>query len=717
MTEAEVKAIVQAEITNADGYSATRVSNERADNLNAYFGRPYGNEIEGRSKVVSRDVQQTVEWTVPNFIRILTSGEDVVTFEPSNANDVGKAKQATEYVNYVWSRDNPGFRIIYEWTKDGLISKNGVVKIYWDNSPKTKRERYSGLDDATFADLVADKSVEVAEHTETTQPIVIPSIDGGEPQTVEATFHDVVITRTMQGGRVCIHNVPPEEFLISKEARCVEEARLVGHRRQRTLSDLIESGFDKDKVNSLGLTGSESQTGDVEQIARNTVEDPTTQADEAMNKAMSLVWVTEAYIKIDVDGDGIAEMRKVTVAGPGFTILSNEAWEGRRPFATWTPIIMPHRFWGLCPADQSKDTQLIKTTLWRQFLDNAYINNNPREEVDADRIVDPDELLDSAPGRKIRVKAGNGPAITPIVVPPIGAQLIEALNYADQVDENNTGVSARTQGLGSNALHDTAEGERLMMSAAMGKIELMVRTFAETGLKDAFKLILDLVCRYQDKPRTIKLTAGWTEMDPSQWDPDMELKVSVGMGMGDRDQMILQGKMIGEAQARILPLGYITPENIKNSFEVGLNGLGMKGVERFATFPEGEAAKQPIRLPPPNQKPGTDPQTLMQLEQIKTQGKVQAATVVAQARAQTDALKAKAKAATDAQADQTELQRHTLENRQAMQLEAYKAKVEGAIELALAHIKAAAQIEVARIGAEASDGAEAEARESSQEAA
>lgn len=681
ISEDEVKAIVQAEIANADGYDGTIVSGERAANLDAYFARPYGNEVEGRSKVVSRDVQQTVEWQMPSYMRIFTSGEDVVSFEPSTPDNVEMAKQATEYVNYIWNCDNHGFRILYEWIKDALISKVGVVKIYWDDTTKTKRKRYSGLDQDSFAKEVAPDDIEVSEHTEN---------DDGT--------HDLVLTSKITGGKVKILNVPPEEFLISKDGRNIEDARLVGHRRLRTLSDLRQAGFPKDKVDTLSA-GNDEGSSDAEEITRNTVEDPTSQTGDqsTLNPSMRQVWVVEAYIKIDVDGDGIAEMRKVTVAGPGYTVLSNEAWEGPRPFATITPIIMPHRFWGLCPTDLAKDDQLIKTTLWRQFLDNAYQNNNQREEVEFERLVDPDELLSSAPGRKIRVKAGARAAITPIPVPNIGSQIIEALNYVDQVTEANTGVSQRTQGLASDTLsNETKAQSQMLMSAAMGKMELMARVMAETGMKSAFRLILKLVCMYQKQPRSVKLTGGWADMDPSGWDDEMELKVSVGLGMGDKEQQLMSSSMVGKMQQMLIPLGFVSPKNIEAAVELGLNGLGLKGVDRFATFPKDpNVASQPIHLPPPPQKTGTDPQTLIQMEQIKAQAKIQSTQVQAQA-----------KAATDAHLNQAELQRHTLENQQQMKLEAFKAKMQAMLDLAIAHIKADAQIETAQVTAGADDGSD-----------
>lgn len=713
VSDSEIKTIIQSEIQNADGYQGTRVAGERAENLNAYFARPYGNEVEGRSQVVSRDVQQSVEWQMPSYMRIFTSGEDFVSFEPSNANDADKAKQATEYVNYIWASDNHGFRILYEWIKDALISKVGVIKIWWDDTPKTKRERYSGLDDATFAQLVAQPDVKVSEHTKRQE--VMPAVPGPDPSQPpieqEITVHDVVLTRTIDNGRVCIWNVPPEEFLISKEARSIEDARLVGHRRQRTLSDLREDGFDKEKIDYLS-SGSDTKNSDIEEVTRNTVEDYNTTDDSApLNEAMRLVWVTEAYIKIDVDGDGIAEMRKITTAGPGYTILDNEAWEGPRPLVSLTPIIMPHRFWGLCPTDLGKDTQLIKTTIFRQLLDNMYLANNQREEVDASRIIDPDEVLSSAPGRKIRVKPGSGLAINPIVVPNIASNAIEALNYLDQIDEANTGVSQRTQGLSTDTLsNETKAQSQMLMTAAMGKQELIARVFAETGIKDAFRLILKLICMYQDKPRTVKLTGGWVPIDPSSWDPDMDMKASVGLGMGDRDQMLMAAGMVAQTQEKLLPLGFITPENFQNAVELGLNGLGLKGVSRFVTFPQGPAAKQPIKLPPPNQKPGTDPQTQIQLKQIDAKSKVDTATAVANINAQ-------AKVATTQHQNSVEAQRDTQSNSQQMQLDAFKANLDRVTAEVVAHINAAAKIAAAQVTASVSDGADAEAREAAGEAA
>ena len=680
----EIQAIIRAEIISADGQANSELSVERGENMDYYQCRPFGNEIDGRSQVVSSDVRDTVEWMLPTLVRMFCSGEDAVEFEPETQADVQSAKQATQYINFIWNRDNRGFVNTYSWFKDALISKNGRVKIWWDDTPRTKRERYSGLDEDAYAYIVADPEVEVAEHTENTDEceVLQPDPQTGElrPVKTQLTTHDVVITRKMPGGRVKVMPVPPEEFLISNDARDIEHARFVGHRRRRTVSELIEEGFDPEVIERLSGDETSIQT-DAEEIKRNTVEYVVPLSQSTINPSMRKLWVVEGYVRIDVDGDGIAEMRKIVAAGATWEILSNEAWDTPRPFADLTPMPMPHRYHGLCPVDLIKDIQLIKSTIFRQYLDNLYLINNQREQVIEANIVDPSEVLSSAPGRKIRVK--NGPAIFPIEVSNIGQAALDGLEYMDQIRENRTGVSPRTQGLGANQLHDTATGERMLMSAAMGKIELIARVFAETGMKDAFRLILKLICMYQDKPRTVRLTKDeWVSMDPSQWNSDMDMVATVGMGMGDKDQQIAHGTMLGQLQAQAIPLGIVSAENLKNTAELVVNAMGLKGVDRFFTFPQGQQALQPIQLPGANntgQAEMAKVQGQIQVEHAKAQGQIQVANTKAQGQLAVAQQKAHAQMQSDSQTNSHNAALQMFQAQQKANLQAYVAQQELAL--------------------------------------
>lgn len=670
VTDDELRSIVMQEIQNADGFQSSQLSDERGENMDYYLARPFGNELDGRSQVVSTDVRDTVEWIMPTIVRIFTSGEDVVEFEPETPQDINGAKQATEYVNFIWNRDNRGFLNFYSWFKDALLQKNGRIKIWWDDTPKQTRERYMGLPDDAFAILVADDDVEVAEHTEhkeESEQLVPDPQNPGQliPQPVEIVTHDVVITRTQQWGCVKVVPVPPEEFLISKDARCIGDARFVGHRRRRTFSDMREEGYSEELLDSVG-SDETSIAIDTEEIKRNTVENIAggMGSTATTNRAMRQMWVTEGYLKVDVDGDGIAEMRKVTVAGSTYQILSNEAWDMDRPFADITPIIMPHRYHGLAIADLIKDIQLIKSTILRQYLDGLYLRTNQREMVVEKDIIEPSEVLSSAPGRKIRIK-GPGPAIFPIETPDVGSAALQGLEYIDSVMENRTGVSQRTQGLGANVLHDTALGERMLMSAAMGKIELIARVFAETGVRDAFRMILKLISKYQDKPRTIRLEKNqWATMDPSQWNSDMDMTVRVGMGVGDKDQQLQHAMMLFNIQQQVAPFGGATPQNFMNTAEMMVNAMGQKGVERFFTLP-----------PPPDpsqQKP--DP------KMVEAQGKVQVAQAVGQSKVQIETAKAKAHIALTAQKNQADAALEAQKTGAQTRLEAFKAQQQAALQ-------------------------------------
>lgn len=693
-TNAEISAIVKAEIQNCDANDSATLVKERIENLDYYFGRPFGNEVDGRSSVVSTDVRDTIEWIMPLLMRIFTAGEDTVEFEPEEQNDIAVAKQATEYVNYIWNRDNDGFKNFYSWFKDALISKNGTVKIWWDDKPKTKRERYSGLDDTTFAELVNDENVEVSEHTERKERITGQVADPQTGQLIDQSqdiaVHDVVLTRKMPGGRVCVEPMPPEEFLISKNARSIKDARLTAHRKLWTVSDLIEEGYDRKKIESLGGDEAALDTGS-EGTTRNTVESDQVGSSSSLNEAMKQIWVTECYVKIDVDGDGIAEMRKVTVAGTGFEVLSNEAWDAPRPFANLTPIIMPHRYSGQALADIIKDIQLIKSTILRQYLDNLYLQNNQREQVIERNIIDPNEVLSSQPGAKIRVK---DQAIFPIVVPPVGQFAIEGLNYIDQIRENRTGVSARTQGLGTDPLHDTASGERIMMSAALNKIELVARVFAETGVKDAFRIILKLICMYQDKARVVRLTNNWVPIDPSGWNADMDMKVSVGMGTGDRDQQLQHAMVIAGLQEKAFQIGMVTPQNFMATAEMVINAIGQKGAERFFTLPQPQA--------PGMEKPDPEMikvQGMLQLEQAKLQGQQQLEITKQQMQAQDDQHRNELEAARRQAELQGQMQLEQVKLASQERLEQLRIASQERIAVEVARIRNEGTIEAARLSA------------------
>jgi hypothetical protein len=598
MDDQKLRALVSGEIKSSIGYIGSQISQVRAESLKAYLGEPYGDEQEGRSKVIMTDAMDTVEWIAPSLMRIFMSSDDAVEFVPTQEEDVPGAKQATEYCNYVFMQDNPGFMNTLTNIKDGLIEKTGVYKVWWDDQDEWERESYRGLTDEAYTYILQSNDVTVLEHTEYRGQ----AYPGPAGMMTSDVMHDCVLRRKKEAGRVRVEPVPSDEFLISRDGKDIQSARFVGHRQPKTRSELIAMGFKRSVVESLGT---DTGTLDTEEsIARHSYDQEYGDTN-IMNDAMQEVMVIECYIRVDYDGDGIAEMRKVTVAGESYQVLDNEPWDGMRPFAGWSPIPLPHQFYGLSVVDLVKDLQRIRTTVMRQYLDSLYQANSPTYELDTSNLVDQtlQEVTNRTPGSIIRKNNAN-PALTSAPVNFVGDTAIAGLSVLDQIRENRTGVSQKTMGLAPDSLHDTKGGQDLLFTAAMGRIELIARVYAETCLKDTFKIIFELLNRYQDKPRTIKLRNQWVQMDPRSWKTGMDLTVTVGLGNGNKDQQAsqLQNIMGWMAQAIQVQGGTNGPlvkiDNVYNALKKMVEAAGFRDVDSFFTDPANQPQEQQQQKPP-----------------------------------------------------------------------------------------------------------------------
>jgi hypothetical protein len=617
MTEQELKAIVAAEIADATAFAGGRLADERRKALDYYLGEPFGNEQEGRSQVVSTDVADTVEWILPSLLRIFTAGDEVVRFEPTGPEDEEVARQATEYVNWIFQRDNPGFLIFYTLFKDALLQKNGIVKLWWDEGETAERETYLGKTLEELQILLADPDIEPIEHSAREETVVVAGADG-LPDEARVTLHDVTVKRRRRRGRVKIEPVPPEEFLISRRARSIDEAPFVAHRVRRTVSELIAAGYERQLVETLAGDDAPDLTLEA-QTRRRLEEEAGPGSAGEVDRSRREVWITECYVAADWDGDGIAERRKVTVAGDGSEILDNEPFDGV-PFIAVTPILMPHCFYGLSIADLVMDLQLLKSTILRQILDNLYLSNNGRHVI-SDQ-VNLDDMMTSRPGGIVRLKAGAMPSqghVMPLETPLVAAAAFPVLEYLDGVREGRTGVTRYTQGLDADTLNKTATGVSQIMAAAQQRIELIARVFAETGVTDLFRKILRLVGAHQNGPRIIRLRNRWVPMDPRSWNSEMDVSVNVGLGTGNRDQMLGHLNAILGVQAQAIqqqggvdgPL--VTLGNVYNTLAKIVENAGLKPADAFFTQPTA----QPPAPPPPVIPQMPDPQIVMLQQQAK----------------------------------------------------------------------------------------------------
>jgi hypothetical protein len=578
ITEEELVARIQTEVTDALGYGDT-ISQHRERAMEYYYGQPFGNEVEGRSQFVDSTVQDTIEWIKPSLMRVFASGDEMVKFNPHGPEDVKMAEQATDYVNYVFTKDNPGWEILYSWFTDALLSKNGIVKVWWDEYEGSQREEYRHLDEMEFGILISNADVEILEHTPYQEDDM-------------QMYNDVVVSRSRVTGRVKIENVPPSEFLISRDAKEIQNARFVCHRVRKTLSELREMYPDKNLVpEDLGNDEDSTYTG--ERDARFEFDNSSNfnLGESESEEALRLYWLHESFLKTDFNGDGITELRKVCTVGD--YVLQNDEIDSI-PFVSITPVKIPHKFFGLSMADLVMDLQLMKSTLMRNLMDNMYNMNFGRYAV-LEGQANLDDLLTQRPGGVVRVKSPN--AIMPLATPPLEPYSFQMLEYLDGVRESRAGVSKMSQGMNENALtsHTTATAVSAVMSAAQSRVELIARNFAETGVKDLMRTIYELLMKNQDHERVISLRNEWIPVRPDAWNDKYDCTVSVALGSGNKDQQMAHlSRMLqfaGEAMR-----GGLSIVNEQNMYNLGaslVKAMGFQNVNDFLTDPSQEQQKQP----------------------------------------------------------------------------------------------------------------------------
>ena len=610
MSDDELQGIVGKEIDDAIDYIDNNISPIRAQATEYYRGEPFGDEEDGRSQVVSMDVRDTVQAILPSLMRIFHSTDNTVEYSPQGPEDIAAAEQATDYANFIINRDNNGFLAMHSAFKDALIRKVGILKCWWDDQTTIDAYNYTGLDDNALAALAADPDAMIT--VQASMPVGEPAPN---PMTGEMLpppmMHDVRVEYTRPDGRVKLEAVPPEELLISREAKSIAEADYVAHRRIVTVSELVAMGYDYDEVAGMSSAYDDMNTN-VERYTRNPA--LTNEMNERNDPAMRKVLYVENYIRVDYDGDGIAELRKICTAGDGNKILNNEPI-GMAPFATFCPDPEPHDFFGISIADTVMDIQRIKSVIMRNTLDSLAMSIHPRVAV-TEGMVNLDDVMNTEVGSIIRQRQAG--QVQPLSMPFVGREAFPVLQYMDQVKEARTGISKASQGLDANVLQSTtASAVAATVSAAQQHIELIARVFAETGMKDLFKIVLHLITTHQDAPRMVRLRNEFVPIDPRVWNSNMDVSINVALGRGTDAERMMMLRQIGEMQKDAMktmgpqnPLTDIT--KLSNTLKAMTELAGFKDTSQFWSNPAE------FTPPPKQDKPDVNEMLIqVQIQQIQ----------------------------------------------------------------------------------------------------
>ena len=608
MDDAELQAIITQDLTDAISYVDSDLSPTRARGTEYYRGDLFGNEVEGNSKVVAMEVRDTVSAMLPSLMKVFFSSENVVEFVPRGPEDVKSAQQATDYVNYIFQNDNSGFLTTYAIFKDALVRKCGIAKFYWTDDEKVKIDDYTGLDEQTLQMVMQEPDAQVKIVVSYPDPDIdemqMTTIDPmtGQPVTMPAPMlHDVQVKRVTKDGRITVMAVPPEELLLDRRARSFDDATIIAHRQMATVADLLAMGYDQEEIDE-NISSSDLDSND-EYLARQPLS-TTFGINDAANPMMQRVLYIEAYSRVDYDGDGLPELRKVCCMGSGYKVVRNLP-ASYIPFADFPCDPEPHTspLEAMSIFDITHDLQEIKSEILRNTLDSLAQSIHPRTAV-VEGQVNIDDVLNNETGAIIRMRAPG--MVQPLSTPFVGQAAFPMLEYMDQIREDRTGMSKAAMGLNADALQSSTKAAvAATVSASQSRIELTARILAE-GMKKLFKGILFLVVTHQDKARIVRMRNEFVTIDPSHWETSMDASINIGLGNGDTNERLQGLMMIMAKQEQILQqLGtqnpLVTPQQFSNTLRKIVELSGFKDASSY--FQDIPADYVPPAPPAPKATP------------------------------------------------------------------------------------------------------------------
>ena len=645
MKEDDIQGAIQQAIQAAIDYVDSDIASQRERAQRYFDGAVDLEHEEGRSKVVSTKVRDVVRGAKPSLMRIFMSNDKFVEFTPKGPEDVANAEQATAYTHWVFNKCG-GYNVLSSAIHDALIKKVGLAKVWWNTETIAKTYTYENLSDEEVQVLVSKEGVDVVEHS---QEIEMEMDENGFE--VERNTHSMVISHKYEEGEMVIEGIPPEEFFIDGSAKSIDDAYIVCHRTEKRAGDLVAMGYDQEVIDNLSGADDDTLSGEEEKVLRFGQQIDTTEG-LANDPSMRSILVTEAYMRIDIEGDGIPTLHKFLCGGSNYEVLDMEPWD-KVPFADFHVDPEPHSFYGRSLAELVMNDQDTTTSVLRGILDNVALVNTPRLEVNED-MVEMDDVLNNEIGAIIRSEQIG--SVNPLTVPFVAGSTLPALQYLDMLVEEKTGISKMSMGVNADMLQNTsATAAALTAQAGAGQVEVMARNLAE-GTKRLFQLMLHVAVKNSPDEQMMRLNGQFVPVDPSVWDIEMDMEINVGLGTGQEDVKAAALMQTFATQQQIWQTygpqnGLVSMTQMRNTLADTLALSGFKNADRYYAPMNPETEQQLMAQiaeaeaqAAAQQGQQGDPMAaaLIEAEQIKAQAKLQGDQMRMQGKMQGDQIKMQA---------------------------------------------------------------------------
>ncbi|WP_421423436.1 portal protein [Agrobacterium rosae] len=656
--EPKKKSVDESKLTNqiarmvrdAVGFSATNIENKMEQALSLYKREALDGDdkFSGRSKWVSPDVMERVDWSVAQCIRVFDSSNKVVEFLPNGPEDEPLAEQQTMAVNFIARSKNSHVAFLEPWLKNGFITGLGITMVDFKSySEEGMIETLKGVADEQLVQITQDEAdgnniiEKVGEPYSAPLP---PELQGliqqqrlpPEAMEMAAQFvpqvRDLQIRKIRKQRQMVIKNLRPEDFIVSKDASFDQQtggicAKVQGHKRVVGRASLIEQGFDKEKVEKI--VGAHDRHEGI-----SLVRSERTDYDEGVSDVEDDVTVYEIFTFIAIDSDKRRHYR-ITLAGDiesSPVLLDYTETSKYYPYAAFCPFPMPNTLFGHGIADRIGDDQILLSKMQRGVIDSLHKSVHPTQVINPD-VTNVDDALNIHPGSIIRSSDPTG-GITYNTVPFTGASALPIMDQIRQSIDFTTGVGGGMMAVNASDLQNTtATATSQRANSAQLLIELICRHFADTGYRYLFKIIVDLLVQFpEDAEAFIKrLTDQYERIKVDEWDPDMDVTATIAFGVMNKDFNAAMLQNILGQQMQLLQSGMpiVQPQNIYNTLTKMAENAGFKNAGAFWVDPS-------TLPPPPPPAPPVDPNAgLIEIEKVKAQLKAESD----QQKAQIDLLK------------------------------------------------------------------------------
>ena len=632
MDDSELTAFLGRKIQSAMNREDGDISRQRSKIFTQYYGGKQGNEREGKSTFVTREVMETVEWAMPSILRVLYGSNRVVAFEPVGAEDMEAAQQETDVINYKVRRANggDGFVAMNDFVKDSLLNPTAYLKVWMEEEERSTVHEVEGITAEQLHELTQDKKVELLEQRVEVIQVPIPSEPGAPPQLAEVEVFDIKYREKRDNKIFRIMGVPPEEVLVDPDLLSLDlnDASFVCHRSLQHYTHLVNMGYDKKKLGRIGSSLEEATWND-ERVTRLFYEDESpshvSENDTADDDSMRQLWVYECTAWVDYDGDGLAEYRRIVMIGN--EIFENEETD-YQPLVAMSSILIPHKHNGMSMSELASEPQKLLTELTRQLIDNVYALNNRRKFI-TENVFTNDGGTQTAMNSPVAsvVPCSSNVNLTASIMHdptvPIINELLPVIQDQRQALSLRTGIAPENS-VDPAVLQQSTYGAFMgAMEKANERLELIIRIMAETGIKQLYRKAHQLIRMYPDMVETIQLRDKWIPVDPRGWRERTDVKVNVGLGFANKQQLIASSMQMLEIQQQVAGSGLADEKNVYNALTKVVENSGLGATELMFKDPSA-----PDWQPP---QPQPDPQAVLaqaqadslaaqtQIEQFKAQ--------------------------------------------------------------------------------------------------